>query len=65
VHGNGAGLSFPFGVKISLCVKGAGIFCGEPFVNIQPVEVVGVNDGELAPGEGYAAERVAVAEAAI
>jgi hypothetical protein len=26
VHGNGTGLSFAFGVKISLGVKGAGIF---------------------------------------
>ena len=50
---------------MALCVKGAGIFYGEPFVNIQPVEVVGVNDGELAPGEGYAAEGVAVAKAAV
>lgn len=36
-----------------------------PFVNIQPVEVVRVDDGELALSEVYAAEGVAVAKAAI
>jgi len=50
---------------MALGVKGAGIFYGEPFVNIQPVEVVRVDDSELALSEGNAAEGVAVAEAAV
>jgi hypothetical protein len=36
-----------------------------PSVSVEPVEVVGVNDGKFALSERYAAERIAVTETAI
>ena len=38
---------------------------GVPFVSAEAGVIVGVDDGVFALGEGYSAERVAVAEAAI
>jgi hypothetical protein len=34
-------------MSMALCVKGAGIFRGEPFVLVQPIEIFGVNDDEF------------------
>ncbi len=52
-------------MSMALCVKGAGIFCGEPFVPAEPIVIVWVNDGKFALSKSYSAESVAVANAAI
>jgi hypothetical protein len=63
VHVNGSG-DFSCG-GVTLGVKGAAVFGDVPFVSVEPIEVVGVNDCKFALGERYAAERIAVTEAAI
>jgi len=46
-------------------VGACGAFCEVPFVFCESVVVVGVDDGVFFAGEGYSAEGVAVAEAAV
>ncbi len=52
-------------MSMALCVKGAAIFRGEPFVSTELIVIVGVNDGKFALSKPYSAEGVAVANAAI
>jgi len=52
-------------MSMALCVKGAAIFRGEPFVFVEPIIIIGVDDGEFALSEWYSAEGVAVACPAI
>jgi len=46
-------------------VKLAVIFADVPFVFDEPVIVIGIDDGELALGQGYLPEGVAVAQPAV
>ena len=46
-------------------VEGVCAGVGVPFVFIQVVEVIGINDGEFASCQRYPAERVAVTDATI
>ncbi len=50
---------------VALSVKGIAVFGNVPFVFAEPFEIFGINDGEHALRQGYPAERIATAEAAI
>ncbi len=63
VHVNGGGVFSCGGVAFG--VKGVAVLSNVPFAFTQRFEVVGVNDGKFALCQGYVAERIAVAEAAI
>ena len=63
VHVNGGGYFSCGGVALG--VKGAAVFGNVPFVFAEPFVIFGVNDGKHTLCQGYAAERIAVAEAAI
>ena len=62
VHVNG-GRVFSCG-GVALGVKCVAVFSDVPFVFTQRVVILGINDGKFALCKGYAAERIAVAEAA-
>jgi hypothetical protein len=59
-----AGLFFSVGQRAD-GIKGVYVFLGVPFVFHQAVIVLGVNDGEFAPGEGDFSKRVAEADSPI
>lgn len=61
VHVNIFGLSFFVARGVSLGVKSGGEFCGVPIILYQARVIFGVNDGEFASREGYAAKGVAEA----
>jgi hypothetical protein len=51
--------------SIALRIKGVQGSVSTPLVLAEALIIVGVNDSELAPSQGYAAEGVAVANAAV
>lgn len=61
VHVNILDFSFFAARGVSLGVKSGGEFCGVPVVFYQTGIIFGVNDGEFASREGYAAKGVAEA----
>ena len=63
MHVNG-GRVFSCG-SVAFGVKSVAVLSNVPFVFTEPIVIFGVNDGKFALCQGYAAERIAVAEAAI
>ena len=63
VHVNGTRVFSCGGVALG--VTSVAVLSNVPFVFTQHFVIFGVNDGKLALCQGYAAERIAVAEAAI
>ena len=65
VHTNRASPCVLSDVGVAFGVKGAAIFRGKPFGPAEPIVIVGVNDGEFALRQWYAAKGAAIAEPAI
>jgi hypothetical protein len=65
VHVDGGHPALSTDTGVAFCVEGVAVFGYVPFVLIQPVEVVGVDNGKFALSKSYSAESVAVANAAI
>jgi len=65
VHTNRASPCVLSDVGVAFGVKGAAIFRGKPFGPAEPGVIVGVNDGEFALRQGYAAKGVAISQPAI
>lgn len=65
VHVDGWRLVLSSDPGVALCVEGVSVFGDVPGVLVEAVVVLWVDDCVFALCEGYAAERIAVAEAAI
>ena len=65
VHIYGGSLALSTDAGIAFGIEGVAVFGDVPFVFIQPVEVVGVNDGKFALSKSNTPESVAVANASI